>query len=245
MQFSVITLFPDLVDAVTQFGVVRRAQEQDLIDLKCINPRDFTTDRHRTVDDRPFGGGPGMVMKADCLLPAITDARSRLPEAKVVYLTPQGKPFTQNEAVSLSQCAGLILVCGRYEGIDERVIEREVDLEYSLGDFVLSGGEIAAMAMIDAVTRLIPGVLGHELSADQDSFSNGLLDHPHYTRSSLLDDGEIPEVLKGGNHKEIAKWRRMQALGRTWERRRDLFDELDLDQADQELLAQYIEQFND
>lgn len=245
MQFSVITLFPDLVDAVTQFGVVRRAQEQDLIDLKCINPRDFTTDRHRTVDDRPFGGGPGMVMKADCLLPAITDARSRLPEAKVVYLTPQGKPFTQNEAVSLSQCAGLILVCGRYEGIDERVIEREVDLEYSLGDFVLSGGEIAAMAMIDAVTRLIPGVLGHELSADQDSFSNGLLDHSHYTRSSLLDDGEIPEVLKGGNHKEIAKWRRMQALGRTWERRRDLFDELDLDQADQELLAQYIEQFND
>lgn len=239
MKFNVITLFPLMVQSVVEYGVVRRAKELGVIHVECINPRDFTTDKHRTVDDRPFGGGPGMVMKADCLLPSINYARDLSPNAKVIYLSPQGKSFKQQDAVDLAKEDNLILLCGRYEGIDERVIKKAVDMEYSIGDYVLSGGELAAMVMIDAVTRLLPNVLGHSESADQDSFSTGLLDHPHYTRSTLLGNEGVPPVLKSGDHQVIAQWRQMQALGRTAERRPDLLQARELTKVELALLKQY------
>ncbi len=246
MHFSVITLFPELVASVVSSGVIRRAHEAKHIQLDLINPRDFTTDRHRTVDDRPFGGGPGMVMKADCLIPAIQDTRqnhkrhSSADDVKVIYLSPQGTQFDQSKALELSEESGLVFVCGRYEGVDERVLEQHIDCEYSIGDFVLSGGELGAMVMIDAITRLLPHVLGHQESAEQDSFMQGVLDHPHYTRSELLSDASVPDVLKSGNHQAIAQWRRMQSLGRTQQRRPDLFEALELSKQDKKLLKQYL-----
>jgi tRNA (guanine37-N1)-methyltransferase len=242
MQFDVITLFPELVNAVVESGVTGRAASRGLIAVNYWNPRDYATDVHRSVDDRPYGGGPGMVMKADCLLPAIRDARSQN-TGKVIYLSPQGKPLDQVMVNALAEEPGLVLLCGRYEGIDERVIGLEVDMECSIGDYVLSGGELGAMVLIDAVTRLLPGVLGHHASAAEDSFFDGLLDCPHYTRPEMLEELEIPAVLKGGNHAEIARWRKKQALGRTWQRRPELLQARQLTGSERALLDEYINEF--
>lgn len=227
LRFDVVTLFPELVEAVTQWGVVQRAAAQGLIELKLWNPRDFTTDRHNTVDDRPYGGGPGMVMMYAPLAATVDAIRAESSQggsaAKVVCMSPQGRVVEQAMLAELStQAAGVILICGRYEGIDERFIESYVDEEWSLGDFVVSGGEIPAMAIIDAATRLIPGALGHDESAQQDSFSEGLLDCPHYTRPEEIGERSVPPVLLSGDHQKIAEWRAEQALDRTRKRRPDL-----------------------
>lgn len=240
MRFDVITLFPEMVHAVTEYGVTGRAADQGQITLNCTNPRDYATDVHRTVDDRPYGGGPGMVMKAGVLLSAIRDAKAESPDSKVVYLSPQGKVVDQTMIKAVSESSGLILLCGRYEGIDERIIDLEVDEEWSIGDYVLSGGELGAMVLIDAITRLLPDVLGHEQSAEQDSFSEGLLDCPHYTRPEELEGLQIPDVLKSGNHAEIARWRRMQALGRTYQRRPDLMEQHEMSEQDKHLLKEFL-----
>nr|CAA6824964.1 MAG: tRNA (Guanine37-N1) -methyltransferase (EC [uncultured Thiotrichaceae bacterium] len=242
MRFDVITLFPEWVASVTENGVLRRASEKGLVSVKCTNPRDYSTDVHRTVDDRPYGGGPGMVMKADCLLDAIRDVRSAN-KGKLIYLSPQGQRLSQTEVIALAAEKDLILLCGRYEGIDERVIELEVDAEYSIGDYVLSGGELGAMVLIDSVSRLLPGVLGHDCSAEQDSFSDGLLDCSHYTRPEVVEGEVVPDVLKSGNHAAIAKWRRKQSLGITWVKRPDLLEQRILQPADQKLLDEYIQEY--
>ncbi len=242
MRFDVITLFPELVAAVVNSGVTGRAAERGIIELKQWNPRDFATDVHRTVDARPYGGGPGMVMQADQLLQSIRAARQQN-SGKVVYLSPQGASLNQQVVSQFAKEDNLILLCGRYEGIDERVIELEVDMECSIGDYVLSGGELGAMVLIDAVTRLLPGVLGHNDSAVQDSFFDGLLDCPHYTRPEILEGLSIPAVLKSGNHADIAHWRKKQALGRTWQRRPDLLQARQLTDSEQALLDEYINEF--
>ena len=226
MRFDVITLLPELVEAVTTVGVTGRAKDRGLIDLHCWNPRDYSSDVHRTVDDRPYGGGPGMVMKADVLLKTIRHVKQQAPEGtKVIYLSPQGKKLDQSAVREMSQSEGLILLCGRYEGVDERVLQLEVDEEWSLGDYVLSGGELAAMVMIDAITRLQPEALGHNESAQQDSFTENLLDCEHYTRPEVVENLAVPAVLMSGNHQSIARWRRKQSLGNTWQRRPDLLKE--------------------
>jgi tRNA (guanine37-N1)-methyltransferase len=243
MQFDVVTLFPELVESVVHGGVTGRAVERGIISLTAWNPRDYATDVHRTVDDRPYGGGPGMVMKADCLLQSIRAARQKNP-GKVVYLSPQGIPLDQALVSSLASESGLILLCGRYEGIDERIIALEVDMECSIGDYVLSGGELGAMVLIDAVTRLLPGVLGHNESAAQDSFFDGLLDCPHYTRPETLEGLDVPAVLKSGNHAGIARWRKKQALGRTWQRRPELLRARQLTASERVLLDEYVNEFD-
>lgn len=226
MQFDVITLFPEMFAAITQSGVTRRAFEQQKCELKLWNPRDFTSDRHRTVDDRPYGGGPGMVMLAKPLQAAIEAARQRQAAAevksKVIYLSPQGRPLTHNKVMQLAATPGLVLLCGRYEAVDQRLLDTYVDEEISLGDFVLSGGELPAMALMDAVIRQIPGVLHDDASAVQDSFVNGLLDCPHYTRPEVFESQSVPAVLLGGNHAEIEKWRRHRALEASQHKRPDL-----------------------
>jgi tRNA (guanine37-N1)-methyltransferase len=243
VRIDVVTLFPELVQALTEYGIPRRAAERGLLQLETWNPRDFTRDRHRTVDDRPYGGGPGMVMLVEPLRDAIEAARQAAGEpAPVIYLSPQGRRLDQAGVRELAQRPRLILVAGRYEGIDERLIEAEVDEEWSIGDYVLSGGELAAMVLVDAVTRLLPGALGDADSAGQDSFTEQLLDYPHYTRPEEVDGRRVPEVLLGGNHAEIERWRRQQALGRTWERRPDLLEGLDLDEERQRLLDEYLRQ---
>jgi tRNA (guanine37-N1)-methyltransferase len=243
MRIDVVTLFPELVQALTEYGIPRRAAERGLLQLETWNPRDYTRDRHRTVDDRPYGGGPGMVMLVEPLRDAIEAARQAAGEpAPVLYLSPQGRRLDQAGVRELAQRPRLILVAGRYEGIDERLIEAEVDEEWSIGDYVLSGGELAAMVLVDAVTRLLPGALGDADSAGQDSFTEQLLDYPHYTRPEEVDGRRVPEVLLGGNHAEIERWRRQQALGRTWERRPDLLEGLDLDEERQRLLDEYLRQ---
>lgn len=243
MRIDVVTLFPELVQALTEYGIPRRAAERGLLQLETWNPRDFTRDRHRTVDDRPYGGGPGMVMLVEPLRDAIRAARQAAGEpAPVIYLSPQGRRLDQAGVRELAQRPRLILVAGRYEGIDERLIEAEIDEEWSIGDYVLSGGELAAMVLVDAVTRLLPGALGDADSAGQDSFTEQLLDYPHYTRPEEVDGRRVPEVLLGGNHAEIERWRRQQALGRTWERRPDLLEGLDLDEERQRLLDEYLRQ---
>lgn len=224
MRFDVVTIFPEMVLDSAMNGVTGRAIKQGLVGLSVWNPRDYTSDRHRTVDDRPYGGGPGMVMKYQPLKDAIDGAKhsTNAERSKVVYLSPQGKPLTQqliNESTDLDQ---LILVAGRYEGIDERFINEECHEEWSLGDFVISGGELAALVVIDAVSRLLPGVLGDDQSARQDSHMNGLLDYPHYTRPEVIAGKRVPEILLSGNHKEIERWRLQQSLGRTWQKRPDL-----------------------
>lgn len=241
MWFGVITLFPEMFESITQYGVTGRAVRDGLLSIQCWNPRDFTHDRHNTVDDRPYGGGPGMLMKVQPLRDAIHAAKAAAGEgAKVIYLSPQGRKLDHAGVQELVACHKLILVAGRYEGIDERLIGTEIDEEWSLGDFVLSGGELPAMTMIDAVSRLVPGVLGHQNSAEEDSFAAGLLDCPHYTRPELIDGLRVPEVLLGGNHEEIRRWRLKQQLGRTWQRRPDLLENLELDAEQQALLTDYI-----
>ncbi|MCH8070825.1 MAG: tRNA (guanosine(37)-N1)-methyltransferase TrmD [Proteobacteria bacterium] len=243
MQMQVVTIFPEMVRTIAQFGVVGRAVERELITLDCQNPRDFTLDAHRTIDDRPYGGGPGMVMKYEPAAAAIAAAKAKLPAGSpVVCMSPQGAVFDQAIAQRFARLPGMILLAGRYEGIDERLIESQVDEELSLGDFVISGGEIAAMVVIDAVARLLPGVLGDEASASQDSFMDGLLDHPHYTRPEEIDGRRVPAVLLSGDHARIAKWRYQQALGRSFERRPDLVEKLDLNDEQQKLLDEYLEE---
>lgn len=241
MRIEIVTLFPQMFSALSEYGVTGRAVEQGIVTLGMWNPRDYTSDKHRTVDDRPYGGGPGMVMMVPPLREAIRSARSAAgTQAKVIYLSPQGRQLDQSGLQELASRDAVVVVCGRYEGIDERIITSEVDEEWSIGDYVLSGGELAAMVMIDGVTRLLPGALGHEDSAEQDSFMNGLLDHPHYTRPEMIDGMAVPGVLLSGDHRAIERWRMKQALGRTWQRRPDLLQKLQLDPQQQELLAEYI-----
>ncbi len=243
MRIGVISLFPEMVSTIAEYGVVGRAQQRELISLLLENPRDYTDDAHRTVDDRPYGGGPGMVMKYEPLAAAVQAAREKLPEGcPVVYMSPQGKAFDQTVARRLAELPGMVLLAGRYEGIDERFIESHVDEEISLGDFVLSGGEIAAMAVIDAVVRLRPGVLGDDQSAAQDSFMEGLLDYPHYTRPEKVEDSVVPEVLLSGDHARIDKWRHKQALGRSFLRRPELLEKLQLDDEQRTLLDEFLKE---
>ena len=241
MRFDVVALFPGIVEAVASEGILGRAREKGKVQVCCANPRDFTEDPHRTVDDRPYGGGPGMVMRYEPLARAHDSARQANPEARTIALTPQGIPFTQALAREAAQGKGLILIAGRYEGIDERFLKRRVDAEWSVGDYVLSGGELAAAVVIDAVARLLPGVLGCADSAGQDSFSKGLLDCPHYTRPEEIDGLRAPEVLLSGDHGKIARWRRREMLGRTYRRRPDLFDRTALSAEDQALLDEYLD----
>lgn len=233
MNIYLITLFPELIQQATSFGVLGRAIKQQQLTLQCFNPRDYTEDKHRTVDDRPYGGGPGMLMKVEPLYKAIMaakDAAGDTPPAKVVYLSPQGQKLNQQLLVdSAAAEQDLILIAGRYEGIDERIIESLVDEEWSIGDYVISGGEFAALVVIDAITRLIPGALGDDESALQDSFMQGLLDYPHYTRPEIINGQKVPQVLLSGDHKAIQRWRLKQALGRTWLRRPDLLDAIEKD----------------
>lgn len=241
--FGVVTLFPEMLQALTELGVSGRAVKQEKVSVACWNPRDFTHDKHQTVDDRPYGGGPGMLMKVQPLRDAIHAAKAAAGEgAKVIYMSPQGRKLDQQGVLELVQQEKLILVAGRYEGIDERLIDNEVDEEWSVGDFVLSGGELAAMTLMDAVIRLVPGVLGHEQSAQQDSFMEGLLDCPHYTRPEDYEGQVVPEVLLSGNHEKIRKWRLKQALGRTWHRRPDLLTALELTTEQQKLLTEYLDE---
>ncbi len=241
MWFGVISLFPEMFRALTEYGVSGRAVKQEKVSVTCWNPRDFTHDNYQTVDDRPYGGGPGMLMKIQPLRDAIHAAKAAAGEgAKVIYLSPQGRKLDQQGVLELAQHDKLILVAGRYEGIDERLIEREIDEEWSLGDFVLSGGELAAMTLMDAVIRLVPGVLGHEQSAQQDSFMDGLLDCPHYTRPEVYEGQAVPDVLLSGNHEKIRQWRLKQSLGRTWQRRPDLLAALELTNEQQRLLTEYL-----
>jgi tRNA (guanine37-N1)-methyltransferase len=241
MRLGVISLFPDMFDAITQFGVSGRAVRNGLLTLSVWNPRDFTYDKHRTVDDRPYGGGPGMVMKVEPLREAIDAAKAELGEdCKVIYMSPQGKMLDQQGLNQLAKQDKLILIAGRYEGIDERLIEEYIDEEWSIGDYVLSGGELAAMVMMDGVARLLPGVLGDDESAQQDSFMAGVLDHPHYTRPEVLNDQPVPDVLLGGDHEAIRKWRLKQSLGRTWLRRPDLLEDRILTDEQTALLKEFI-----
>lgn len=243
-KFSVVTLFPQMFDAIVQNGVTGRAIDKGLLTLDCWNPRDYTSDKHRTVDDRPFGGGPGMLMKVEPLRAAIEDAKkAAVGTPKVIYLSPQGRKLDQEGTEYLASQQNLIFVCGRYEGVDERVIDSHIDEEWSLGDFVLSGGEIAAMAFIDAVARLVPHVLGDQRSAIEDSFVDGLLDCPHYTRPEVLDGAEVPAVLLSGHHENIRKWRLKQSLGRTWLRRPDLLEKLVLTKQQQILLDDFKNEY--
>ena len=241
MWFGIVSLFPEMFEALTRYGVTGRAVRNELISVDCWNPRDFTHDRHRTVDDRPYGGGPGMLMKVQPLRDAIQAAKAAAgDDARVIYLSPQGRKLDQAGVAELAKAQKLILVAGRYEGIDERLIQSEVDEEWSLGDFVLSGGELPAMVMVDAVARLVPGVLGHSDSAVEDSFYEGLLDCPHYTRPETLDGMQVPDVLLSGNHEQIRRWRLKQQLGRTWSRRPDLLEQIELNPEQQTLLSEYI-----
>ncbi|GGD75927.1 tRNA (guanosine(37)-N1)-methyltransferase TrmD [Lacimicrobium alkaliphilum] len=241
--FGVVSLFPQMFDSFTQQGVFGRAVKSGLLEVACFNPRDFTQDKHRTVDDRPYGGGPGMLMMVQPLTDAIHAARLAAGERpKVIYLSPQGKKLDQQGVRALSEQDSLILVAGRYEGIDERVIQAEIDEEWSIGDYVLSGGELPAMVLMDAIARFVPGVLGHEQSAEQDSFTEGLLDCPHYTRPENLDGRLVPEVLLSGNHEKIRQWRLKQMLGKTLQRRPELLNDLALTEEQERLLREFLDE---
>jgi len=239
MNFDVITLFPEMFAALN-YGVVGRAINNNIINLRLVNPRDYSADKNRRVDERPYGGGPGMVMMAEPLMVAIKAAKKDNPAAKAILLTPQGKLLTQKSVKSLVKNKHLILVVGRYEGIDERLLSENIDEELSIGDYVLSGGELAAMVLIDAATRLLPNVLGDEDSAIQDSFEDGLLDCPHYTRPENFNGQKVPDVLLSGNHKKISKWRLQQKLGRTFLRRPDLLEKRKLTVSEQSLLTEFL-----
>jgi len=238
--FGIISLFPEMFTTL-KYGITGRAIQDALIKTQCWNPRDFTQDKYKTVDDRPYGGGPGMVMMAQPLQDAIHAAKIAAPKKPVViHLSPQGKRFEQGAAEEMLKKESLVLIAGRYEGIDERLLQLEVDEEWSIGDYVLSGGELAAMVMIDTITRLIPGALGHESSAKEDSLSSGLLKHPQYTRPECFQGMNVPEVLTSGNHQAIKAWRLKQSLGKTWIKRPDLLDKINLDTLQQQLLMEFI-----
>lgn len=254
MWMGVVSLFPEMFSAVTDYGITGRAVRDKLLKLEYWNPRDFTRDKHQTVDDRPYGGGPGMVMQYQPLKSAITAARQaaayhaekqavsvggEIGNTTVIYLSPQGRKLDQRGVEELAQRKQIILVAGRYEGIDERLVRDDIDEEWSVGDFVLSGGELPAMTLIDSVCRLIPGALGHESSAVEDSFSTGLLDFPHYTRPETVGKNGVPAVLLSGNHEKIREWRLKQALGRTWERRPDLLETRKLSKEEKTLLDEF------
>ena len=249
IQFDVVTLFPPMFDAISQHGITSRALENKLCDLNLWNPRDYTTDNHRTVDDRPYGGGPGMVMLAEPLAQAIEAAKARqlaagVANPKVVHLSPSGKPLTHDDVMALSQGQGLVLLASRYEGVDQRLLDRMVDAEYSIGDYVLSGGELPAMVLMDAIIRQLPGALGDADSAAEDSFVNGLLDCPHYTRPEEYKGEKVPEVLLSGNHAKIKQWRLKMALQRTRDQRPDLLADRSLSKEESRLLKE-IEQEQD
>ncbi|MBI2380847.1 MAG: tRNA (guanosine(37)-N1)-methyltransferase TrmD [Gammaproteobacteria bacterium] len=240
MWFGVVSIFPEMFDALSEVGVTGRAVKQGLVAMQRWNPRDFAQNKHRNVDDRPFGGGPGMLMMVQPLRDAIRAAKAAAGEGvRTIYLSPQGRKLDQAGVKHLAGYDKLLFVCGRYEGIDERVIETEIDEEWSVGDYVLSGGELAAMIVMDAVIRLVPGALGHELSAEQDSFVDGLLDCPHYTRPEVFEGRAVPDVLMSGNHEQIRRWRLKQALGRTWLRRPELLEQVELNKEQQKLLEQF------
>ncbi|RDH81243.1 MAG: tRNA (guanosine(37)-N1)-methyltransferase TrmD [endosymbiont of Galathealinum brachiosum] len=239
MRFDVVTLFPEMVESVADVGVLGRAVKNGQIQLNSWNPRDYTKDKHRTVDDRPYGGGPGMLMKVEPLKLAIEGAKKKAANSRVIYMSPQGRKVTQQDVVKFAEQPGLIIIAGRYEGIDERIIESHVDEEWSIGDYVLSGGELPALVLIDAIARMIPGVLGDENSAQQDSFMQGLLDCPHYTRPEEIDGRKVPQVLLSGNHRDIDRWRLQQSLGRSWLRRADLIDALNLTDEQKQLLEAF------
>lgn len=240
MWTGIISLFPEMFRALTESGITGRAVKNGLLEVPCWNPRDFTEDAYHRVDDRPYGGGPGMVMQIEPLRRAIAAAKAAAAEKgllpKVIYLSPQGRVLTQAGVQELRQEEAMILLCGRYEGIDERFIQREVDAEWSVGDYVLSGGELPAMVLIDAVTRLLPGALGSDASAEEDSFSDGLLDCPHYTRPEVYEGEQVPAVLLSGDHAAIKKWRRRQSLERTLQRRPDLLEKATLDKEQSKML---------
>lgn len=241
MRIDVVTLFPDWVRSVADYGVTGRAARAGVFTLATWDPRDEATDVHRTVDDRPFGGGPGMVMRVQPVRDALARANAAAPAGtRRIFLGPQGRPLTQHALADMAAAPGLILLAGRYEGVDERVLDEYIDEEWSLGDYVLSGGEIAAMALIDGVVRLLPGALGHEQSAEADSFSDGLLEGPQYTRPEEIDGRRVPSVLLSGDHGAVASWRRKQALGRTWLRRPDLLAGRALAPEDRKLLNEFI-----
>jgi tRNA (guanine37-N1)-methyltransferase len=244
VKFDVITIFPEMFEAIARHGITRRALEEGIFELKTWDPRDFTSDNYRRVDDRPYGGGPGMVMMPEPLQSAIRAARQRQRDAgverpKVVLMSPQGEPLSDDVVAGLAKEQGLVVIAGRYEGVDERLVKQYVDREVSIGDYVTSGGELPAMVMIDCIVRRLPGSLNDAESAAQDSFSAGLLDWPHYTRPEEWNGDRVPEVLLSGNHAAIARWRRKQALGRTWDRRPDLVDEQALSMEDRKLLEEY------
>lgn len=239
MKIAVVSLFPAMFEAVTAHGITARACEQKRVEVGCWNPRDYTRDRHRTVDDRPYGGGPGMLMMVQPLVDALAAARQWAgADARVIYLSPQGRVFNQALARQWSG-RNLILIAGRYEGVDERFIDAYVDEEWSIGDYVLSGGELPAMVVIDALVRLLPGALGDAQSAECDSFSEGLLDCPHYTRPEVLDGRRVPAVLLSGDHAKIQRWRQQQALGRTWLRRPELLQQKTLTEEQRALLTDF------
>ncbi len=240
MKIVVVTLFPELVEQVLAYGVLGRAVERGVLAVETVNPRSFVTDVHKTVDDRPYGGGPGMVLKAEPLRLAMLEAERRVPGARRLLLAADGRPLTQQAVAELAGAAELVLVAGRYEGVDERFVEAYIDDSLSVGDVVLSGGELPALMVIDAVARLLPGTLGDAESAVQESFSDGLLDWPHYTRPESWDGRPVPPVLQGGNHAAIDRWRRKQAIGRTWQRRPDLLERRDLSREERTLLDEYL-----
>lgn len=242
MWFGIITLFPEMFSAL-QSGITSRALKENIMQLQCWSPRDFATDKHQSVDDNPYGGGPGMVMMAEPLVAAIQAATAAAPTPPtVIYLSPQGRQFDQQAAERLATLKSVVMIAGRYEGIDERIIESEVDEEWSIGDFILTGGELAAMVMIDAASRMLPGVVGDDQSVAQDSLTTGLLKYPQYTRPELFAGLSVPPVLMSGHHAQIKRWRRKQSLGRTWLRRPDLLAKMTLDKEDQALLDEFIDE---
>ena len=250
MQLGIVTLFPEMFAAVTEHGISGRAVRSGLMNLELFNPRDYTTDKHRTVDDKPFGGGPGMLMKTEPLMASIAAARQAVRQkqtigekARVIYLSPQGQTLKQGSIIDLAKRESMVLLCGRYQGIDNRVLENEIDEEWSLGDFVISGGELAAMTLIDAMTRFQPGALGDEGSVLEDSFSNGLLHSPEYTRPQSIDGSDVPKVLLSGDHEAIRKWRLKQSLGATWLKRPDLLQAMSLEREQEELLEQFKQEY--
>jgi tRNA (guanine37-N1)-methyltransferase len=238
MRFDILTLFPGMITTPLRESILGKAIQKGLMDIRVVNIRDFATDKHHVVDDTPYGGGQGMVMKVEPIARAVEQVTSENPDAHTIYLTPQGKPFRQETAKALSLRSHLVLLCGRYEGVDERVRELLVDEEISIGDYILTGGELAAMVVIDAVSRYLPGVLGSDRSAEEDSFSNCLLEYPQYTRPTEFRGARVPDVLLSGNHAAISRWRRKEALRRTWKRRPELLEQAELTCEDRDLLAQ-------